>query len=529
MEAVVADRRHSAPSGEELPFTLPLELTVTDPEVIVELVQRPEGRHREDYALSALRLGVLALKQARGQVDAQTLKLEGERLLGEVGKALTDHRTHLDRTLTETLRNYFDPTSGRFNERIDRLLKKDGELESLLHRKITAADSEMCRTLDSRVGKESELFRLLSPTESEGLLAALRQNVSLELDQQRLTILKEFSLDNDAGALKRLLGQLTDHSGRMTGDLKAAVGELLKQFSFDDEQSALSRMSKTVETTNQAISKHLTLDDENSALSRLKREMLGLIEKQTSEAKQFQADVRATLEKMQVRKAEAAASTRHGLDFEAQVVSMVQEEAKRSRDIATPVGSMTGLIKNCKKGDAVVELGPDSAAAGAKFVVEAKEKEAYSLAEARREIDEARKNRGAECGIFVYSKRTAPADLEPLTRYGHDVIVVWDAEDPATDLYLKVAMSLARALCIGKTAGRESQAVDFQAIDKAILEINKQVALLEDIKGWTETICNNGTKVLERLRISREKLESQARLLANYVEDLKDSLAKERS
>lgn len=526
MEAVAAVPRSASTRAEELPYPLTLELTVTDAEVIGELCQRPEGRHREDYALSALRLGVLALKQARGQVDAQTLKVEGERLLGEVGKALTDHRTHLDRTLADTLRNYFDPTKGHFNERIERLLKKDGELESLLHRKITAADSEMCRTLDSRVGKESDLFRLLSPTESQGLLAALRQNVSQELDQQRQTILKEFSLDNDGGALKRLVTQLTDHSGRMTGDLKLAVGELLKQFSFDDEQSALSRMSKTVETTNQAISKHLTLDDENSALSRLKREMLGLIEKQTKDAQKFQEDVRVLLETAKARHEEAAASTRHGLDFEAQVVTVVQDEAKRTRDIATPVGNMTGLIKNCKKGDAVVELGPDSAAAGAKFVVEAKEKEAYSLAEARREIDEARKNRGAECGIFVYSKRTAPADLEPLGRYGQDIIVVWDAEDPATDLYLKVALSLARALCIGKAAGRASQAVDFQAIDKAILEINKQINLLEEIKGWTETICSSGNKVLERLRISREKLESQARLLANYVEDLKESLAK---
>ena len=41
----------------------------------------------------------------------------------------------------------------------------------------------------------------------------------------------------------------------------------MKQFSFDDEQSALSRMSRTVATTNEAISKHLTLDDKESVLS----------------------------------------------------------------------------------------------------------------------------------------------------------------------------------------------------------------------------------------------------------------------
>src|SRR5262245_41295704 len=115
-----------------LPYSLLLELNVTDQEVIRELCAQSEGRARDDFALSALRLGVLALKQARGQVDGQALKREGELLLKDVAQALTEHRTHLDNTLSKALKDYFDPTSGRFHERVDRLLKKDGELESLL-------------------------------------------------------------------------------------------------------------------------------------------------------------------------------------------------------------------------------------------------------------------------------------------------------------------------------------------------------------------------------------------------------------
>ena len=51
---------------ETLPFSLPLELTVTDPEVISELFAKQEGRERDEYAPGALRLGVLALRQAPG-------------------------------------------------------------------------------------------------------------------------------------------------------------------------------------------------------------------------------------------------------------------------------------------------------------------------------------------------------------------------------------------------------------------------------------------------------------------------------
>jgi len=123
---------------DTIPFSLPLELTVTDREVIAELFAKQEGHERDDYALGALRLGVFALRQARGQIDANALKREGERLLGDVQLALTEHRTNLDRTLVGTLKEYFDPKDGRFNERVERLLKKDGELECLLSRKVTA-------------------------------------------------------------------------------------------------------------------------------------------------------------------------------------------------------------------------------------------------------------------------------------------------------------------------------------------------------------------------------------------------------
>src|SRR5213076_2733482 len=121
--------------------------------------------------------GVLALKQARVQVDARVHKREGEVRLKGVGQAWTEHRTHLDGTLSKALKDYFDPTSGRFNERVERLLKKDGELETLLARKITAADSDMCRTLAAHIGRESPIFKLLSPNEAEGVLAALRKCV----------------------------------------------------------------------------------------------------------------------------------------------------------------------------------------------------------------------------------------------------------------------------------------------------------------------------------------------------------------
>lgn len=115
MHSVMVEKPSEDQVPDTLPFSLPLELTVTAPEVVAELFAKQEGRERDEYALGALRLGVLALRQAWGQIDANTLRHEGERLLGDVQLALSEHRTSLDRTLVGTLKDYFDPESGQFS------------------------------------------------------------------------------------------------------------------------------------------------------------------------------------------------------------------------------------------------------------------------------------------------------------------------------------------------------------------------------------------------------------------------------
>ena len=76
---------------DTIPYSLLLELVVTDPEVITELWAKPEGRERDEYVLGALRLGILALRQARGQIDtgAHALPREDARPFGDVQPALS--------------------------------------------------------------------------------------------------------------------------------------------------------------------------------------------------------------------------------------------------------------------------------------------------------------------------------------------------------------------------------------------------------------------------------------------------------
>jgi hypothetical protein len=71
-----------------------------------------------------------------------------------------------------------------------------------------------------------------------------------------------------------------------------------------------------------------------------------------------------------------------------------------------------------KVGDYVLQLGPDSAAPGARVVYEAKANKRYTIPNALKELAEARKNRAAQVGVRVFDRSSAPKDMEPLCRFG---------------------------------------------------------------------------------------------------------------
>ncbi len=525
-----------------------LELTVVDQETVDELRTFPDGPEREAFALNALRIGVLALRQARGRVDADLIQRETARMLSGLQSQLSTHAAQMHDKLAAALKEYFDPQSGRFHERVQQLVKPDGELEQLLYRQVGREDSELAKTLVGHFGQESPLMKLLSPDESQGLLRALGQTLETRLEAQRNHVLREFSLDNKEGALARMVRELTTNHGQLTEVLEKKIDTVVdeftldkedsalsrlvrnvdraqrtitREFSLDDETSALSRMSDMLKNTQQAIDRNLTLDSETSSLARLRRELFTILEAHSETNKSFQEEVKVALGKMTARREEAELSTRHGLTFEDAVLAALDYHTRQTGDIATRTGLTTGLIRGNKKGDCVVELGPDCAAAGAKVVVEAKEHAGFSLSNARAEIEEARRNRGAQTGLFVFSRRTAPDGIPEVDRVGNDVFIVWDPEDATTNLHLKIGLTLARALCIRVERFSQSQDEDFRAVTKAILEIEKQAGLLGEITTTGETIKKGAEKVLDRVRKTRNSLERQVEVLQSKVDGLK--------
>ena len=308
-----------------------------------------------------------------------------------------------------------------------------------------------------------------------------------------------------------------DHPGsalsRLVARVEAAQKTIADQFSVDNELSAISKLSHLLQDANAEIGRNLTLDDEHSALARLRKELVGTIGELDRRNHEFHTEVRVTLAGLQTRRDEAARSTRHGATFEALLGEVLAVEAQRVGDVHRATGMIVGSNRKCKTGDYVTQLGPESSAPGARIAWEAKEDKTYDLTSALAEIDLARKNRDATVGIFVFSKKTCPPEMLPLMRYGQDLVIVWDAEDSSSDLYVKAAYSVARALCM-RACDQSSHALQvLVTLEQAIRAVEKQIQYIDQIKTWSETIRGHGEKICERtVKMKTELVKEVERL-----------------
>ncbi len=518
--------RHPASERPE-PLTEPLylHLSITDPETAQALTEAGEGRDRQEFALTALRIGILSLKAARGTIDGATVRYEGDRLLGSLEERLSAHRQVLDEALGGTLRAYFDPSTGAFTERVQRLLRQDGELANLIGGQVETARRTLDAMLQQHLGEDSALQSLLSPEEGNAFIEAIRGQMSTALLQQSEAIAGEFSLDRPDSALSRLVRELKDRHGDLERNLGERVTSVVGEFSLDNKDSALSRLVGRVEQAQGQISAQFSLDNPESGLTRIVQRLERFETDQARRSQEFELRVTSMLERIVTRRDDARRSTIHGNEFEQRVGEQLQAQCLSSDDIFDAVGDTSGVIPRSKVGDFVVTLGPESAAPGAGIVVEAKASGVYTLKATLDEADVARRNRSASVCLFVHSAQTAPAGVPELHRWGSDIVVVWDAEDPTTDVRLKAAYLLAKALCVRANQHDEEEAASLAEVDVAIEAIRKQIAGFEEIKTSARTVVNGGEKILNRARLMEEEITRRLLGLDTQMGRLRDAVA----
>jgi len=484
-----------------------VHLGLTDPEVLDALKEYPAGPARNQFLELAIKIGVMSLKAAKGVVDADAVRNAGEKLLAQLAERLQGHRDLIDQAVAGTLREYFHPASGQFAARVSALTTDDGELAQLVRRQVGTEAEKLRTVLNTYIGEGGELARLLAPGEDNAFVGDLKRRMEAVLAEQSDVIVAQFSLDVETSALSRLVRELKQNHGDISQALQTAMKEVSREFSMDVPDSALSRLLGQVQAAQKQISDEFTLDREGSALKRLMDHVGSSIQTLQESQSEFQTQVMTVLSALQARKQAEQRSTTHGARFEEEVGNLARDDSQRAGDVLEDTGSTTGVIALCKVGDFVLTLGPDHAAAGTRIVIEAKEATNYSLKSTLEESDQARRNRAAQVALFVHSKKTAPAGLEPLGRYGNDIVVVWDAEDTTTDITVKAGLALARAMCVRVAQQSSKDAASWDAIDRAIEKMRKQIAKFADLKTSAESIERSAQKQLEIIRIASKSLE----------------------
>src|SRR3954469_23129897 len=131
---------------------------VSDPEVLLALSEYPEGQARTNFLVTALKVGVLSLKAARGTLDADNVRREGDRLMEQLTERLNGWREQLEGRVTGSLSHYFDPKQGLFMERVDRLTRHDGELSGVVKQQVRDAELSLTKVFEQFVGENSQLL-----------------------------------------------------------------------------------------------------------------------------------------------------------------------------------------------------------------------------------------------------------------------------------------------------------------------------------------------------------------------------------
>src|ERR1039458_6632639 len=202
-------------------------IAMQDQEVIAEVTRIP-AKERTQYLVEALRIGVLALRTARGEVDARAIK---ERL----DAALTQVRSMLQEFAGVQLVGLLSSLKA---ELASSHITMQGSAE-LAQSKVQGMLDKYSQTVNQELtratGKGTPLYEALDPKVSTGLNAAVRQELNATVERIKTEVRTQFSRDSAGSAMKRLETLLAESTAKITA-----------QFTLDSPTSALYRLSAQI-------------------------------------------------------------------------------------------------------------------------------------------------------------------------------------------------------------------------------------------------------------------------------------------
>jgi len=259
-----------------------------------------------------------------------------------------------------------------------------------------------------------------------------------------------------------------------------------------------SKVQQLVEAKLNEVVEQFSLDDEDSAMSRLKSIIDGGF-----------SGLRESLGIKAARAEEAERGHVKGFDFEKDLYEVVAEMGRQFGDDTDFVRGTPG-IDRCKTGDHVITLGETTGAPGMRIVVEVKDQK-YQARKAHAEMQEAKKNREAVGGIFVFAEGCQPVEFGNFKRIDNDFYCTVDKAalaDGSALPFLWAAYEIARVQTVAAVRKEADGKLDLDRIQQHIDGIAAWVPRLGDIFTKANTVQANG------------------KAIANTASDIKDDIEK---
>ena len=507
------------------PRPLSVSVLVATEEVAVDLRdRRPESvglftdlhsAARDQLAHDAWAIGLRALANAHAAAQEAKLKDVGATLLGDIDRQLRLYVEQQQATIGAVLTRFFDPNEGQVTQRLSAFVDDHGVLARLLEKYLGPQNSVLAEALARQVGETSPLFKKLSPTESTGLVKVLEGQLRTVMGEGHAELVRALDPLAEDGAVARFLRSLREELKGADEDRQRQLSAALAALDANDEGSLLSRLVRETHRARQDVLAAVNPDAPASPMALLKGSLTKLLQEQSAtqlalanrqeeRQLQFEREVRDALVRIETKRTQDQKTPRGGLDFEEAVVAFVQGATRGAPCVFEATGATAGVGRS-KKGDAIVRLTEESAFAGAGVVFEAKREAGYSVQRALDELNAARKNRNAAAGVFVMARSHASEAFPRFSRYGNNVVIVWDDQDPTTDPYLHAAILLGIGLVTRmKTAG---EAGDIAALRDVEARIEAELSRLEKMEKHSDAIRKNVDCISDEVRKAQKALD----------------------
>ncbi len=178
---------------------LNLNLTVGE-DCVVKYLMRYDSPQREEKALEALKVGVIAILSAGPSLDTKVV----EEKFSEVEGKLKNYAEEFKNNLGKDLEKYFEKEKGDIPAVLNKFFGEKGALSECMKQYFDSENGKISTLLKNELGSGSSFAKSLDPANKEGVISRIEETVQKRLTDSLEGLTKQFSLDKEDSGMSRI-------------------------------------------------------------------------------------------------------------------------------------------------------------------------------------------------------------------------------------------------------------------------------------------------------------------------------------